>query len=64
MTCGWWPRHWSEQEYFSGDHVFEINEQGDYLYLLVSGKIGISIEQDPSSTNYIPHWAPVTVSGK
>ena len=42
-----------QQEYFSGDRVFEINQQGDYLYLLVSGRIGISIEQDPSSTNFI-----------
>ena len=47
-----------QQEYFTGDHVFEINEQGDYLYLLVSGRIGISIEQDPSSINFIATLGP------
>lgn len=41
------------QEYFAGDRVFEINDQGDHLYLLVSGKIGISIDKNPSSKNYI-----------
>jgi CRP/FNR family cyclic AMP-dependent transcriptional regulator len=46
------------QEYFRGDRVFEINQQGDYLYLLVSGKIGITIEQDPSSSNYIATLGP------
>ena len=45
-------------EYFSGDRVFEINEQGDYLYLQVSGRIGISIEQDPSSTHFIATLGP------
>ena len=46
------------QEYFKGDRVFEINQQGDYLYLLVSGRVGITIEQDPSSTNYIATLGP------
>jgi CRP-like cAMP-binding protein len=46
------------QTYFRGDRVFEINEQGDYLYLLVAGKIGITIEQDPSSTSYIATLGP------
>lgn len=41
------------QEYFAGDRVFEINDMGDHLYLLVSGKIGISIDKNPSSKNYI-----------
>ena len=42
----------------SGDRVFEINQQGDCLYLLVSGRIGISIEQDPSSTRFIATLGP------
>ena len=41
------------QDYFAGDHVFEINDQGDHLYILVSGKIGITIDNDPGSKNYI-----------
>ena len=47
-----------QQVYFRGDRVFEINQQGDYLYLLVAGRIGISIEQDPSSTHFIATLGP------
>ena len=47
-----------QQEYFTGDRVFEINQQGDYLYLLVSGRIGISIEQDPTSARFIATLGP------
>ncbi len=42
-----------EQDYFAGDHIFEINDQGDHLYLLVSGKIGLTIDSNPDSKNYI-----------
>jgi CRP-like cAMP-binding protein len=52
------------QEYFRGDHVFEINEQGDFLYLLVSGKVGITIEQDSSSTRYIAILGPGDTFGE
>jgi CRP-like cAMP-binding protein len=47
-----------QQVYFRGDRVFEINQQGDYLYLLVAGRIGISIDQDPSSTRFIATLGP------
>ena len=42
-----------KQQYFSGDHIFEINEQGDHLYILVSGKVGISIDPDVNSKTFI-----------
>ena len=42
-----------KQEYFAGDHIFEINEQGDHLYILVSGKVGITIDKNPCSENFI-----------
>ncbi len=42
-----------KQNFFKGDHVFEINDQGDHLYILVSGKVGISIDPDTSSRSYI-----------
>jgi len=41
------------QQFFKGDHVFEINDQGDHLYILVSGKVGISIDPDASARTYI-----------
>jgi CRP-like cAMP-binding protein len=39
--------------FYSGDRIFEINDQGDHLYLLVSGSVGISIDPDPNSKNFI-----------
>ena len=42
-----------EQQCFSGDRIFEMGDQGDHLYIVASGTIGISIEQDPDSSRYI-----------
>ena len=47
-----------EQTFFAGDHIFEINEQGDHLYLLVSGKVGITLDADARSSNYISTLGP------
>jgi len=41
------------QQFFKGDRIFEINDQGDHLYILVSGKVGISIDPDASSSTFI-----------
>jgi len=40
------------QEFFKGDRIFEINDQGDHLYILVSGKVGISIDPAAAANNY------------
>jgi CRP/FNR family transcriptional regulator, cyclic AMP receptor protein len=47
-----------EQSFFAGDHIFEINEQGDHLYLLVSGKVGITLDADAANSNYISILGP------
>jgi len=47
-----------EQSYFAGDHIFEINEQGDHLYLLVSGRVGITLDADVDSSDYISILGP------
>lgn len=47
-----------KQPYFSGDHVFEIDEQGDHLYIIVSGEIGISLDPNPDSSRYISRLGP------
>ena len=47
-----------EHRCFQGERVFEINEQGDHLYILVSGSIGISIEQQPQEGRYIDTLGP------
>ena len=41
------------QQFFKGDRIFEINDQGDHLYILISGKVGISIDPDTSASTYI-----------
>jgi CRP-like cAMP-binding protein len=47
-----------QQKFFSGDRIFEINDQGDNLYILVSGTVGISIDPDPASRNFIVTLGP------
>jgi CRP/FNR family cyclic AMP-dependent transcriptional regulator len=42
-----------KQQYFAGDRIFEIGDQGDHLYIIVSGKVGISLESKSSKTSYI-----------
>jgi len=47
-----------EQRFYSGDRIFEINDQGDNLYILVSGTVGISIDPDSASRNFIVTLGP------
>jgi CRP/FNR family cyclic AMP-dependent transcriptional regulator len=47
-----------EQHFFSGDRIFEINAHGDKLYILVSGRVGISLDRDPASQNFIATLGP------
>ena len=47
-----------KQQFFRGDHVFEIGDQGDHLYIIVSGEIGISLDTNPDSTTYISRLGP------
>lgn len=47
-----------KQEFFAGERIFEINAQGDYLYILVSGKVGISIDPDSTRMNFIVTLGP------
>ena len=42
-----------EIKFFSGDRVFDINDSGDRMYIIVNGKIGISISPDPSIKDFI-----------
>ncbi|MGD2138220.1 MAG: cyclic nucleotide-binding domain-containing protein [Gammaproteobacteria bacterium] len=41
-----------EQQYFAGERIFEINEQGDQLYILVSGRIGLTHSPGSQDKNY------------
>lgn len=42
-----------EIQYVPGERVFDINEQGDHMYIIQSGQIGISIAAAPEQKNYI-----------
>lgn len=38
-----------EQKYFAGERVFDINEQGDHMYVVLCGKVGVSIAERPDT---------------
>jgi len=42
-----------EEAYFKGERVFEINDPSDRMYVVLSGKIGISINPDPKVEDYV-----------
>lgn len=47
-----------EESYFTGDRIFDINEHGDHMYILQSGKIGISLSQDPTIKEFVVELGP------
>ena len=40
-----------EETYFAGERVFDIDENGDCMYILQKGKIGISLEKNTHKKN-------------
>ena len=40
-----------EEIYFSGERVFDIDEHGDCMYIIQSGKIGISLDKGGHNNN-------------
>ena len=53
-----------EDVFFSGERVFDINDQGDHLYIVTEGKIGISIDPDPSNRNFVAFIGPGEAFGE
>lgn len=47
-----------EKQFFAGDCVFQIRDQGDHLYILISGNVGISIGPDDSRDHLIATLGP------
>lgn len=43
----------TEEQYLAGERVFDINEQGDHMYIIESGKIGISLTPDKNPQEFI-----------
>lgn len=44
--------------YLKGDHVFDINEQGDFMYILITGRVGISTHENTKVTEYLTVLGP------
>jgi CRP-like cAMP-binding protein len=42
-----------EAEYFKGDRIFEKNDMGDCMYVVLSGVIGISLDEDNGGNKFI-----------
>jgi CRP/FNR family cyclic AMP-dependent transcriptional regulator len=47
-----------EEAYFPGEHVFEINDPSDRMYIVLTGKIGISIHRDPKVKDFVSEIGP------
>jgi CRP-like cAMP-binding protein len=47
-----------EQAYFPGEHVFEINDPSDRMYIVLTGKIAISIHRDPKVRDFLTEIGP------
>lgn len=47
-----------EEIYFSGDRVFAVGEAGDRMYIVVAGKVGISIAGDPALKEFVAVLGP------
>ena len=42
-----------EENYFAGDRIFDIKEFGDQMYILQSGRIGISLNKNPEVKEFV-----------
>jgi len=47
-----------EESYFAGDRIFDVNEHGDHMYILQSGRIGISLNPDPTIKEFVVELGP------
>lgn len=35
-----------EEQYFEGDRIFEKDDRGEYMYLIIDGEVGIALEKN------------------
>jgi CRP-like cAMP-binding protein len=41
------------ENYLAGERIFDINENGDHMYVIQSGSIGISLNDDPNVKDFV-----------
>jgi CRP-like cAMP-binding protein len=46
------------ESYLAGERIFDINENGDYMYLIKDGRVGISLNPDPARKNFVAELGP------
>lgn len=51
-------RELEEEAYFAGERVFDIEEEGDHVYFIETGRIGISIQPDPARREFVAELGP------
>ncbi|MDH5392365.1 MAG: cyclic nucleotide-binding domain-containing protein [Gammaproteobacteria bacterium] len=39
-----------EEIFYKGDHIFELNDQGNEMFIITSGKVGISLSDNEKHT--------------
>lgn len=42
-----------EEACFAGERVFDIHDHGDQMYIVLSGKVGISLDADPRTGQFV-----------
>ena len=47
-----------EEAFFEGDRIFEINDRGDHMYIILEGKVGISIATNNKQPEFIAELGP------
>jgi CRP-like cAMP-binding protein len=50
--------------FFSGDRMFDIGDLGDHLYLVIKGRVGISIDPNPARKEYVAFIGPGEAFGE
>lgn len=53
-----------DEIYAKGDRVFDINERGDRMYIIQSGKVGISTNIDTSAQEFVITLGPGNTFGE
>ena len=46
------------ENYLAGERIFDINENGDYMYLIHDGCVGISLNEDPTVKSFVAELGP------
>lgn len=41
------------ENYLAGERIFDINENGDHMYVIQSGSVGISLSQDTNTHEFV-----------